>query len=70
MTDLPTDRPSTLWLPIYESLYPPILAKKRKIDSKKKFINKCKKKAKTPIPKPKMPSNFKNKYSEWDKTHK
>ena len=41
-----------------------LLAKKRKIDNKKKLVNKHKKKAKTLILEPKTPNNFKDKYSE------
>jgi len=40
------------------------LAKKRKIDDKKKLANKRKKKAKVPTPEPKTPNNSKDEYSK------
>ena len=44
-----------------------LLVKKRKIDNKKKLVNKRKKKAKILILEPETPNNSKNKYSKWDK---
>ena len=40
------------------------LAKKRKIVNEKKVINKRKKQAKIPTPKPETPNNFKDEYSK------